>query len=439
MKPSRYNHFFPYSDTQSIAYNALSNSLALIGKENLEAYNDFCEYGKELSSELIKDLKKGKFLVEDYVDELQTIRFNMLRFRYNSSSLVLTITPTTDCNFRCLYCLEKSVLSSKYMSEEVQDKLIKMLESYKKVISSFTVVWYGGEPLMAFDVVKKLSKKFIEICDENSITYNASMVTNGYLLSRDILKQLPELKISSVQITIDGLPDVHNRMRPHVDGGETFDVIMNNLINGYDLLPHVALRINVDKSNTTVGKEIYKILEKNDLTEKIKPYYGRLVNDTGSYEQSLCLSSADFSELAHEFSLEITESKNNIPIHYPQHRWVYCCADALNAHCIDAEGLMYRCWADIGDKDKCVGSLMETIISTDNRYFQYMLHDPTIDSKCKDCAVLPLCMGGCPLKRIIGDDDVCSNYKYVLDKCLHSSTRTFQLAREANDTKEKIE
>jgi len=219
MKASRYNHFFPYSDKQSIAYNAFTNALALIDLDKLAAYHAFINEEIPIPDELQDALHKGLFLIEDHVDERQKLRHNMLRSRYGSDYLNLTITPTNDCNFACVYCYEKGVLSGKYMTNEVQDKIVELVESRKGLIANLSVTWYGGEPLMAFDVIKNLSERFIHICKDNDIKYNATMITNGYLLTRDVLTDIKELSITSLQITIDGLPEIHNKMRPLVGGG----------------------------------------------------------------------------------------------------------------------------------------------------------------------------------------------------------------------------
>ena len=142
------------------------------------------------------------------------------------------------------------------MGEEVQDQLVKLLESRKKTISAFTVCWFGGEPLMAFSVVERLSKKFIEVCEESDIAYNASMITYGYLLTTDILGRMKGLKLSSLQVTVDGMKEVHDSRRTLADGGATFDRIMQNLRDGYDLMPPISLRVNVDKNNIGAGEGI---------------------------------------------------------------------------------------------------------------------------------------------------------------------------------------
>jgi len=426
MKPSKYNHFFPYSETQCIAYNGLSNALALIDKSKFDEFNSFCNNGIPMSEDLNKDLRKGMFLIDDCIDELDVLRYRMFSTRYNSDTLSMTIAPTNDCQFDCIYCYEKDAVSNKYMTVETQDKLVEILESRKGLISHFSVTWYGGEPLMAFDIVESLSKRFIAICKENKIQYHASMISNGYMLDRHILKRMEHLDISVLQITIDGLPELHNKMRPLKGGGDTFETILDNLKNGFDLLPPVSLRINIDKDNTHAGEEIYKLLQKNNMLKKIKPYFGMITNDAGTYSTSQCLSMCDFSEITYDFATRTSDESDSSPVQYPTLKTAVCGADSANNYVVDAEGTLYKCWCDIGRDDRKVGSISSTNISTNNTLFKYLLFDPTTADSCKDCNVLPLCMGGCPYKRMAGNDDKCTNHKYILQKCLSDAISFFQ-------------
>jgi len=427
MKPSRYNHFFPYSETQSVAYNAFTNSLALIDQPNLQAYKEFCNNDVPLPEELSAALKKGAFLVDDFIDELDLLRFRMLQGRYTTDHLGLTIAPTSDCNFRCVYCYEKDVLSNQYMSQEVEDKILDMLNKRKKLISSFFVTWYGGEPLMAFDTVERLSKKFIEICEENEISYSSHMITNGYLLTRDILERIAHLKIKNLQITIDGLPEIHNKNRPLVGGGDTFDTIMNNLKNGYDLLPQVSLRINIDKDNMSAGEDVYKFLDENNMLEKVIPYHGKTSNITKTYEASKCLNHCDFSEHSYDFDLATTARHGGAVVQYPNLKSSFCGADTLYSYTIDAEGGLYKCWSDIGVKERQVGHLVEEGFGlASDLLYKYMLFDPTVDEHCKDCDVLPICMGSCPYVRLADDTDNCTRHKYILEKCMVNAVGTLK-------------
>ena len=58
----------------------------------------------------MEDLKHGGYILRDDIDELELISLNLLQSRYSTSGLGLTIAPTSDCNFRCIYCYEKESL-----------------------------------------------------------------------------------------------------------------------------------------------------------------------------------------------------------------------------------------------------------------------------------------------------------------------------------------
>ncbi len=208
MKASYYNFFYPYESDKDkfIAYNSLSNALALIEKDKYEVFMEFCKHNKTIEDlDLINDLKKGFFLLDDHVNEKHLIRFRMLQNRFSTSSFGLTIAPTSDCNFRCIYCYEKDVIKPAYMSADVQDRIVELLQNNLSTISRFSVSWYGGEPLLALDVIESLSARFIELCEKKEVAYGAGIITNGYLLNRDTIQLLNKLKVNFIQVTIDGV------------------------------------------------------------------------------------------------------------------------------------------------------------------------------------------------------------------------------------------
>lgn len=415
MQVSKYNHFIPFSKEQSIAYNACSNALALISKEKLDEYYNFVENGKEIEDERLKnDLLHGSFLLEDGIEELDIVRYNMLRARYATNVLTLTIAPTSDCNFRCAYCYEKNVLKPNYMTMEIQEAVVKIVESQKDNLKALSVVWYGGEPLLAISIIKELSFRFMQICEEVGIEYSAHMITNGFLLTRENLKILKELKVNFLQVTLDGKPEQHNQRRPLKGGGETFNVILDNLKNGYDLLSRVSLRINIDRENMDVGPLINSYLEKFNISDKVIPYYGCVRNDNDCYDDNKCINTCEFAELEYEFSLEV----NNRRSHYPVRKSTFCCADRVCGYVIAADGLLYKCWSDIGNINKSVGNILESFNVLSKTYLTYMMFDPTQILPCKECDILPICMGGCPFQRAIRGEEQCSNYKYILKRCL---------------------
>lgn len=283
---------------------------------------------------------------------------------------------------------------------------------------------------MAFDVVESLSKRFINICTQNNVNYTAMMVTNGYMLTPELLKRMEGLHIATLQITLDGMQSEHDRMRPLRGGGGTFETIINNLKNGYDLLPFVSLRVNIDKDNLQAGDSIYRFLQDNQMLEKVRPYFGKLMSEAGTHDSSRCLNMCDFSEAIYDF-LSLTSSCNqHSPTMYPQLRAAACGADSVSSYVIDAEGFLYKCWCDIGRDDSKVGNIISECTINNTRLLDYMLYDPTMNSTCRDCNVLPICMGGCPYKRLADSDDNCTSYKYILQKCLTDATSFFKEKRD---------
>lgn len=440
MKASRYNHFIPFSEGQSIAYNALSNALALIENEKLAIYDQFTQTGKVIKDDSLRsDLLRGNFILEDNIDELDVVRYNMLRGRFATNTLSLTIAPTSDCNFRCIYCYQKKVLCSDYMSDEVQDAVVQILESQRKLIHTFNVTWYGGEPLLALSIIKRLSNRFIDICNQENISYSANIITNGYLLTRNALEALKDSKVEFMQVTLDGGPDQHNEKRPLADGSETFWTILNNLRDGYDLLPRVSLRVSVDHNNTSAGNTIKKFVEEYEIREKVTPYFGRLRNDNDCYDDDKCLNDCDFAEIEYSYALAVAKPDSTEAVRYPTSKSSFCGADTVSYSVIAADGSLYRCWSDVGNPKKCVGNVLKPFSDLNAAYLEYILFDPTQIPPCRECDILPVCMGGCPFQRINRGSQQCSRYKYVLELCLKNAATKLKNVLEISNSLDAIE
>lgn len=438
------NYTFSFSgegiDTQGrrILYNSLTGALAMIDAKDYIAFENFEKHGIEISNEkLIKDLKIGGFLLEDSVDEKREIQLRLMSGRFNSSALFLTLAPTSDCNFRCPYCYEKDVLIDTAMSIEVQDAIINFVESKMPSIKSLAITWYGGEPLLGIDAIRYMSKKFIQMCEENHVTYSAGIITNGYLLTREIAAELKTLKVSFYQITLDGDEETHNSRRFLVGGGATYSTILNNIVASYDLLETVSLRVNVDKTNISASDNIFRVLEKYGIGEKVKPYLGKVTGENPGI-QEYCFSTHEFAKIDLEYTKRHQEVIDWFRS-YPGTRSNFCGADSVNSFVINADGLMYKCWDDIGKTDRAVGDILDGSRMNDSILYGYMLYDPTKDEQCGKCKLLPVCMGGCPYRRTQGDVDNCSIYKTLIKEYINYFTHMLLTQKENSKDNDPIE
>ncbi len=415
---SKYNFAFPYpkkaeGKEQTVLYNTRTGSIALIEEDKYKQYCDFAENSVPISDEeLLSNLKLGGYVVDADYDELTAIKYRLLSSRYNTTSLSLTIAPTSNCNFRCIYCYEKDSIKPVTMSEQTQTELIEFVKQHISYVKNLSIYWYGGEPLMAIDIIEKLSDVFLKLCEENKVEYSASMVTNGYLLTPENVERLHKMKVTHMQVTLDGAAEDHDKRRFLKGGLPTFDRIIENLCASKDNLPgYVSIRINADRHNIDRVDNVIKILREKGLEGKVNPYLAMVENSNNAYNDNSCLRTNEFSQREFDFTM-----RNGLDIvgHTPEQLGRFCGADACGSYVINADGRLYRCWDDIGDESRCVGTLKDGPKDCPLTY-AYMMYDPTEDAECRDCKYLPICMGGCPHLRLQNPQARCTEMKYGLD------------------------
>jgi uncharacterized protein len=114
-----------------------------------------------------------------------------------SHGVSLTICPTMGCNFDCPYCFEDH--SPGKMSAEVRDDVVALAERMLDASGSkdVHVTWFGGEPLLAPDVIESLSERLMTLVEERGGEYRASIITNGYLLTQEVVDMLGRCKVGS--------------------------------------------------------------------------------------------------------------------------------------------------------------------------------------------------------------------------------------------------
>lgn len=424
MKESKYN-FIKNIDGVNVFFNSKTCALAVVDDNFMNVLNDIKKNKfKEdnYDKKLIGDMKLSGCIIEDNVDEVRQIEFYRNMSKYDKSSLALTLAPTLACNFRCTYCFENH--GNKVMNEKTQDEIISFIKSQIKNIKNLSITWYGGEPLIAKKIIYSLSEKILALCEENKVIYTSFIITNASLLTDQDILLFKKYKIRGAQVTIDGPKDVHDSRRISCDGKSTFDLLINNvnklLNNGLD----VIVRINVDKENISRIKELIFVLkDRIDKYSKLKIDFGKVSTFTEvckSIEKS-CFDNEEYADLLLPLTDNIINmgfdvNKMNI---YPQVKYNYCCADYINSFVIDVDGFIYKCWNHVGVKEKSCGHISEMEKIASNEYLKWIQWNPLKNKKCKECKMLPICMGGCPDLVIDNKNDpVCDIVKYNLDNII---------------------
>lgn len=184
---------------------------------------------RDAAVELGSNLIAGGFLIERDFDELKSIKARYQDAR-RSSAFLLTILPTFTCNLDCTYC----VVGTKQgrMSPSVEEMLIAFASKYvsENRVPSFQVDWFGGEPLLVPGSLERLSRAFQEICGRHGIPYRAQLVTNGTLITDDLVRRMSTWRVEQVQVTLDGGRKIHDaRRRWKGAARSSFDEIVRGL------------------------------------------------------------------------------------------------------------------------------------------------------------------------------------------------------------------
>ena len=327
-------------------------------------------------------------------------------------SVGLTICPTMGCNFDCPYCFENHKPGR--MSPAVQDDVTALAERMLDVSGAKTlyVTWFGGEPLLAPDVIEALSERLMSLAEKKGVKYGAGIVTNGYLLDQKTADMLSRVKVDHYQITLDGIGAAHDATRHLAGGGPTFERITDNLRSG-KIRGHISIRHNVHTGNKSESEKLRALVAEiakesgNDLS-----YYPAPVADNPAAEERgkqvglLCDSEQENIDL-------MLTSKSLSPA-----MGHFCGANVLWSVGIDDRGRLNKCWEDSDKAEHCFGTAAkwdpkDPLNTADHpdlltRYINTSgaLDDP----ECRKCVWLPICRGGCPHRRLFNKRK-CVTYK----------------------------
>lgn len=428
-KLSQFNHILPYRDGYYLAYNATTGALGLITAENFATYRRLAEKlsnggPRELDAqeqELATQLQYGGFLVDASLPELDWLKLRYRKVRFDTSALGLVIAPTMACNMACPYCFEDNKRGR--MSPRVVESLLGFVEKQAPDLKEVQTTWYGGEPLLAFDIIEDITESMLDLAEEYDFKYQCSgVISNGYLLDKKITDRLAEMKVGQVQITIDGPGRIHDQKRPLKNGRGSYENIMSNLQYAAGKLP-IVIRINIDKSFTPeIVGELLDELDAAGLRNKAAVYFGQLEPATKvcSNISESCFETKAYSQAEIGYYKLLLDHGYYIQ-KLPQPIVTFCFAQLANSFLIDPEGEMYRCFNYAGDKSHSMGNVAEKANYRHPEFHHLFSFDPFEHNACRSCDIMPICMGSCPSRRMdreVSDDEICDSWKYNLEPML---------------------
>ena len=267
--------------------------------------------------------------------------------------LNLTILPTEQCNFRCFYCYESFKLGK--MNKETTEAILKLVQTRASSLKVLNIGWFGGEPLMAKDIVVYLSNRFKELSEEFNFEYFSSMTTNGYYLDSNLFDTLVKNGISSYQITLDGDKKRHNKTRILSNREGTFDKIWENLLSikksSADF--NMLLRIHYTPKNLKDIEIFSKVLDQEFGKDDRFTIHFKNISTLGSCNDE-SLSTFNVEE-SNKIQKDLNSLVDNIDT-VTQDDYV-CYASEANTFIIRSNGDISKCTVALDEEVNIIGRL----------------------------------------------------------------------------------
>lgn len=408
MKFSQFNSIIPYEDKFAL-YNSFNQKVLFLVPELRELLVAGVAEGidnlEDVHPTFYKYLLENEFIVDNLINEVDKVKELARSVDESTQKFILTINPTMNCNFKCWYCYETHIKQSK-MTRDMIGRIQSFISSTAnlKGLEVFALAFFGGEPLLYFkkDVVPIIDF-FVDKCIEKDLLFELSFTSNGYLVNQEFIDYFENKNIKcSLQITLDGYKEEHDKVRFVSKTKGSYEEIIKNIRLLITNRFHVRLRVNYTDQNIHNTSKIAE--EFADLPKEIQDYilfdFHRVwqdhkVDDTSDYMEQNIDNIRDQG-----FNATGGYSPNNVR--------ESCYADKRNSAVINYNGDIYKCTARDFTTENRAGYINENgeLVWQDN-YLERRMSSKFKNKPCLTCRIMPLCNGGCSQHAMEKVEDYC--------------------------------
>ncbi len=340
------------------------------------------------------------------------------KFTVASPIKAMCLHISHDCNLRCKYCFASTGdfgTGRKLMPLEIGKKAIDFLLENSGNRKNLELDFFGGEPLMNFDVVKEVVAYGREREKEYGKNFRFTITTNGMLLTDDKIDFINK-EMSNVVLSIDGRKDVHDNMRPTAGNKGSYDVILpkyKKLVDARDKDKDWYVRGTFTKYNLDFAEDVFDLYEKGFDQISVEPV---VCEDKYPY----ALTEADVPAIAEEYerlAQRLLENDRNGKhfnfFHFMIDLDQGPCAIKRLRGCgcgneyvaITPDGDIYPCHQFVGIEEYKMGSLVDGSFNTEMKEQFAKTHIYNKPS-CRDCWAKFYCSGGCNANNYMYMGDV---------------------------------
>lgn len=343
-----------------------------------------------------------------------------------------------DCNLRCSYCFAADGTYRQeicYMTDEVAKNAIDFIIERSGKIKNLEIDFFGGEPLMNFDVVKNAVVYGKEQATKAGKVFKFTMTTNCMLLNQEKIEFL-NAEMDNVVLSIDGRAEVHDFMRKTPNGKGSFDVAIKNA------KAFVAVRGDKDyyvrgtftKNNLDFAKDVEYLTQQGFNQISVEPVVLPDEDPLSLQESDLAEIYAEYDELANLYTLKRKDNETWFNFfhfmidleHGPcMGKRIRGCGAGAEYLAVTPKGEIYPCHQFADKPEFKIGDVFKKELNEDIR--QVFINSTLIVKEdCKNCWAKYHCGGGCAANNLNfnGNIDVpykmaCEMFKKRLEASMH--------------------
>lgn len=403
------------------------------GRDTKEAAGRYDLSAKELAELLdeIEELKiSGQLWSEDIFEEAASeikIKQSVLK--------AICLHVAHGCNMDCEYCFAgKGEYSGKsgIMSLETGMRALDFLVENSGSRKHLEVDFFGGEPLINWDVCKELVAYGRELEKKYDKIFNFTLTTNGVLIDEDVI-DFTNKEMGNVVLSLDGRRETHDRMRHSKTGDGTFDNIIDNfralvesrtdaeaVSRGEIRSQEYYMRGTYTAYNKDFASDVTAMADMGFKETSIEPVVSEPEVPYALHTEDLPELKAEYEKLAAEMLERHKKGEGFNFYHYMLdleggpciYKRVAGCGVATEYLAVTPTGDLYPCHQFVGDDDMIVGNIYDGITHPETVEIFRGGNNVYTRDKCRECWARLYCAGGCAANNFHSNGDINKVYEF---------------------------
>lgn len=382
---------------------------------------------KELSARFDKEKIKEAYEEILYLidnDILYSKESNLNNVEYNKDNIVkaMCLHVAHDCNLKCKYCFASQGNfkgDRSMMSLETGKKALEFLAKNSGKRRNLEVDFFGGEPLMNFQVVKDLvayGRELEKNCNKN---FRFTITTNGVLLDDEKMAFINE-NMENVVLSLDGRKPVNDEMRLTISGEGSYDVILPKIKRMVELRGEkdYYVRGTFTSKNTDFGKDAMEFHKNGFKKISIEPVVAPDKMDYALKKEHMSDVLKEYEDFSRDYIKLKREDPDFMFFHFMIDLEQGPCVIKRAVGCgagseyvaITPEGDIYPCHQFVGEKDFLLGDLESGIVNVELRE-KFKNANVYTKKECRECWARFYCSGGCHANAHYAHGDILRPYE----------------------------